>query len=334
MRLNTVRRQALRMIGRWALGMAGPVVYPARANERAPGLAIVVPYPAGSLSDAIARDWAEPVRSRLGGPVLVENIGGASGTLGARKVLEAAPDGRTLLLASPNEVILAPLVQRAVGLTAAHFRMVCPIASTDIVLVVRPGLRAATAAELLTMARTAQASRPLSYGSVGIGSLYHLLGDRLGKVGAVEMTHVPYKGGGALLQDIGRGEVDFALLPYSTILDGLARERRLSLVGAWTVGRSSLLPDLPALGESVAQLSERWTIWTGFMVSGRTGDSIVEQLHTVLSQLLAEPGLRAVLRARAIEPFERMSTGSAQQFYMREVRRLEQLVADAGVQPT
>jgi tripartite-type tricarboxylate transporter receptor subunit TctC len=135
---------------------------------------LMVPYPAGGPSDAIARIFFNPLGKELGQQVLVENLGGVSGALAAQKVLAAPNDGYYVFQGSPNEVILSPLANAAVKLKAEDFRLVHPVADAVMVFVTRKDLGVNTVDELIALARKS-ADKPLTYGSVGMGSLYHLI---------------------------------------------------------------------------------------------------------------------------------------------------------------
>ena len=135
---------------------------------------LMVPYPAGGPSDAIARIFNQPLGRDLGQQVLVENLGGVSGALAAQKVLAAPADGHYVFQGSPNEVILAPLANAAVRLKTEDFRLVHPVADAVMVFVTRKDLPVSSVDELIALARKS-GDKPLTYGSVGIGSLYHLI---------------------------------------------------------------------------------------------------------------------------------------------------------------
>ena len=164
---------------------------------------LMVPYPAGGLSDVIARTVNTTLSKNMGQPVLVENLGGASGSIGAQKVLSAPSDGQMIFQGSPNELILAPLAISAVKYKSEDFRLVQMIATAQIGFVTRKDLPVNNVDEFLDYARKeAQAGRPITYASVGPGSFYHLLGEHLSKVTNIPMTHVPYKGIAPALQDV------------------------------------------------------------------------------------------------------------------------------------
>jgi len=182
---------------------------------------LMVPYPAGGPSDAIARIFNTQLGKELGQQVLVENLGGVSGALAAQKVLAAPADGYYIFQGSPNEVILSPLANSAVKLKAEDFRLVHPVADAVMVFVTRKDLPVSSVDELIALARKS-ADKPLTYGSVGIGSLYHLILKQAQAQTRVQLNHVPYKGNAPLLQDIAGGQVDFAVLVYSAAMGALA----------------------------------------------------------------------------------------------------------------
>src|SRR5262245_231419 len=191
---------------------------------------LMVPYPAGGPSDAIARIVSTPLGKELGQQVLVENLGGVSGALAAQKVLAAPADGYYLFQGSPNEVILATLANASVKVRSEDFRLVHPVADAVMVFLTRKDLPVRNVDDLIELARKA-GDRPLTYGSVGMGSLYHLVLEDVQQRTGIKLQHVPYKGNAPLLQDIGGGQVDFAVLVYSASMGALADQGKLKVIG-------------------------------------------------------------------------------------------------------
>ena len=150
----------------------------------------MVPCPAGGPSDAITRIFFNPLGKELGQQVLVENLGGVSGALAAQKVLAAPADGYHLFQGSPNEMILSPLANAAVKLKTEDFRLVHPVADAVMVFVTRKDLPVNSVDELIALARKS-ADEPPTYGSVGIGSLYHLILENVQASTGVQLEHVP-----------------------------------------------------------------------------------------------------------------------------------------------
>ncbi len=261
---------------------------------------LMVPYPAGGPSDAIARTLFNPLGKELGQQVLVENLGGVSGALAAQKVLAAPADGYYVFQGSPNEVILSPLANAAVKLKAEDFRLVHPVSDSVMVFVTRKDLGVNSVDELIALARKS-ADRPLTYGSVGIGSLYHLILEQAQAQTGIKLAHVPYKGNAPLLQDIGGGQVDFAVLVYSAAMGALAEQGRLKVIGQLGAQRSELLKGVPAVGEGQALKNLNFKIWTGFMVPKNTPEPVVVRLHAAIGKALQDPAVRSQLAAQRDE---------------------------------
>ena len=184
---NLLNRYAAFFSGMLLTGAAFAQAYPSKP------ITLMVPYPAGGLSDVIARTVNTTLAKNFNQPVVIENLGGASGAIGAQKVLAAPSDGHMIFQGSPNELILAPLAISAVKYKSEDFRLVQMIATAQIGFVTRKDLPVGNVDEFLDYARKeALAGRPVTYASMGPGSFYHLLGEQLSKVSNIPMTHVPY----------------------------------------------------------------------------------------------------------------------------------------------
>ncbi|MFZ9432472.1 MAG: Bug family tripartite tricarboxylate transporter substrate binding protein, partial [Burkholderiaceae bacterium] len=207
--MNRITRRALSLVaGLAVVGATGLSL--AQSNKP---LNLMVPYPAGGLSDAIARIVERPLNKTLGSMVIVENLGGVGGALGAQKVLGAPADGSWIYQGSPNELILAPMALQAVKYKAEDFRFVQMIGTSPMAVLARPGLPVNNIDELVALAKKASADgKPLTYGSVGIGSFYHVVGAHFANLIGAEMMHIPYKGMAPLLQDMGGNSVDVSFL--------------------------------------------------------------------------------------------------------------------------
>jgi tripartite-type tricarboxylate transporter receptor subunit TctC len=293
---------------------------------------LMVPYPAGGPSDAIGRIFATPLGQALGQQVLVENLGGVSGALAAQKVLTAPADGQYIFQGSPNEVILSPLANAAVKLKSEDFRLVHPIADAVMVFVTRKDLGANTVDELVALARKTP-ERPLTYGSVGIGSLYHLILENVQAQTGIKLQHVPYKGNAPLLQDIAGGQVDFAVLVYSAGMGALAEQGKLKVIAQLGAQRSELLKNLPTASESTALKGFAYKIWTGLMVPKSTPEPIVTRLHEVITRTLQDPAVRSQLAAQTQVASPAMSLADAAKFYTAETARYRAIAESIKLQP-
>lgn len=293
---------------------------------------LMVPYPAGGPSDAIARIMSTPLGKELGQQVIVDNLGGVSGALAAQKVLGAPADGYYIFQGSPNEVILAPLANAAVKVKAEDFQLVHPVAEATLVFVTRADLGAKSVDELIALARKS-ADKPLTYGSVGVGSLYHFILEDVQQATGIKLQHVPYKGNAPLMQDLGGGQVDFAVLAYSAAMGALAEQGKLKVIGQLGAQRSELLKNVPSMSESQSLKNFSYKIWTGFMVPKNTPEPVVQRLHGAIGKALQEPGVRSQLAAQTQLPSPPMSLAESAKFFEAETARYRALAKKINLQP-
>jgi tripartite-type tricarboxylate transporter receptor subunit TctC len=312
--MNPTKRSTL--LGLTALGSG--LALPARASVPAyPSrpVSIVVPYPAGGLSDIIARNVNLALGKQLGQPVVVENVAGGSGSIGATRVLTATADGHQVFQGSPNELILAPLAISAIRFRSEDFRLVQMIATAQIAFLARAGLPVTSVDEFVEHARKAAAAgKPITYASVGIGSFYHLLGEHLSKITGIPMVHVPYKGGQPAEQDLLAGEVDIFLAPYGRRYDDYAKQGRLKLLAMLNRARLDNVKAYPAISESKLLREFAFNIWTGYFVKKDTPEAVVQRLHKAITDTLNDPAVRAGLDAHSLllaEPLPLDAVGKA-----------------------
>lgn len=321
-----VKRSLALVTGLLLAGSALAQAYPAKPVN------LMVPYPAGGPSDAIGRIFNQALAKDLGQSVLVENLGGASGAIAAQKVLAAPADGHYIFQGSPNEVILAPLANASVKLRAEDFRLVHPVADAVMVFLTRKDLPVNSVDDLIALARRS-ADRPLTYGSVGIGSLYHLILENVQQTTGVKLQHVPYKGNAPLLQDIGGGQLDFAVLVYSAAMGAMADQGRLKVIGQLGAQRSELLKNVPTVSEGQALKNFSYKIWTGYMVPKATPEPVVQRLHTAIAKSLKDPQVLSQLTLQTQTPSPAMSLVEAQRFYEAETARYRGLARAINLQP-
>lgn len=309
-----------------AAGTAFAQTYPAKP------VSLMVPYPAGGPSDAAARIFTVPLGKELGQQVVVENLGGVSGAMAAQKVLAAPADGYYIFQGSPNEVILSPLANAAVKLRAEDFRLVHPVTDAVMVLVARKDLPANNVDELIALARKSP-DAPLSYGSVGVGSLYHLILESVQQQAGIKLMHAPYKGNAPLLQDIGGGQVDFAVLVYSAAMGALAEQGRLKVIGQLGAQRSELLRNVPTFSEGKELKNFSYKIWSGFMVPKNTPEEVVQRLHKAIGATLKDPVVRSQLAAQTQLAAAPMSLAESAKFFEAETARYRDIAKSINLQP-
>lgn len=295
---------------------------------------LVVPYPAGGGSDGVARSYNGPLGAKLGQQVLVDNVGGVGGALGTQKVLNAPTDGHNVLFGSVNEVILAPLVNAAVKYKSEDLRLVVASGFAPLVVLTRKDLPVNSVDDLVALARKSSAEgKALSYGSVGIGSLYHLVTESLGQRIGAKLNHVPYKGGSPLIQDLAGGQVDFTIIAYQSSMDALATEGRMKILASLEPTRGGMLEQLPTVSESKELRNFAYTIWGGFFVRNGTPEDVVQKLRKAIVDTSKEPAVQAFRDSQSQMSAPDMSPQETTKFFEAETARYRALVKAIGLQP-
>jgi len=325
----------MKRFGQWlgALALLGCAATAAMAQAPYPAkvVTMMVPYPAGAASDFTARALNDLVGKELGGQVIVENLGGATGAIAANKVLAAPADGYYLFQGSPNELILSGLVNRSTRYRPEDFQWIAPVATSPLVLVVNSALPVQTLDEFVTLARSRK-DAPLSYGTPGAGTLYHLLGELFTKRTGAPVTHVPYKGGAPIIQDLIGGQIDFAFMPYQAFYADYVKQGRLRVIGSLSPGRR-LPPPFDMLQTSAQSRDMKdfdFGIWTSYMVRKGTPRPIAERLNAAIGAALKNPHARAQLESQAKTVFEPMGLEAGEKFYAAEIARYRDLVKAIG----
>lgn len=280
-----------------ALGFALPVFQDAQAFPDRP-IKLVVASPAGSPPDVMARLVSDKMASILGQPVIVENRPGAGGTIGAKSVLTADPDGYTLLLGSTSTLLIAPGVYKNVGYDAASFAPIGRIADTSEVLAVHPSVAAKSVAELVSLAK--QRPGELNYASAGNGTLPHIEGELLKASAKIEMNHVPYRGGGEALTGLLAGQVQVMFSVLTQMLPYI-QEGRLRGLAISSATRSKLAPEIPTMVESGFDQFVTTSI-NGLVAPPNTPIEIRRQLSEAVKAALASADVQRSLANIGGEP--------------------------------
>lgn len=315
------RRMALNTLA----GLAATSAWPALAQGTGDKLiTLVVPYPPGGGSDILARAIQPGLQKVLGQTVVVENLAGANGSLAARKVLAAAPDGNTLLIGSPNEVVLAPLSIPGSRYAAEDFRMLNLFYATPLALYVRNGLAASSLDSLIALARS-EGGRELSYGSTGMGSMYHLVSENLRTASGARIFHVPYKGGGPLIQDLIGEQIDMTFLPVARNLLNMVDARQMKILGVAAPQRSSMAPNVPIFDEGKLLKGFHHSLWFGTLAPAKTPDAVLRRLNQALAQVVQMPETRAATQAAGAELGPALSLADAGRYYAAENTRIRRM---------
>ena len=256
----------------------------------------VIPFTAGSTVDIVGRIVLEPLGTQLGQPIVVENRGGAGGTIGTATVAKSDPDGYTILInASAHSA--APAAYPGVTYdTANDFSAVASFGSVPNVCVISPAKNIKTLKELVAAAK----SGTFTFASAGVGSATHWAAERLRLSAGFAATHVPFRGGPEALTEVMTGRVDFMCIGVSS---GLAfiQDKKLIPLAVCTPKRSSALPDVPTTIESGYADSD-YTVWNGLLVPAKTPRDIIDRLHAEVQKALALPLVKEKFAPQGIEP--------------------------------
>jgi len=257
-------------------------------------LTIIVGYPPGGSTDLAGRLVAEGLAAQLGQAVVVENVGGAGGTIGAQRLTQAAPDGYTLLVGATNELAIARLINKNVKYTPADFTPIGIVSSQPLVLVASNKTGVKTLADFTGL--VSQHPDQYSYGSSGIGTALHLAGEMVKEQGGLAMTHVPYRGVAPLTNDLLGDNIEFGFFVLSS---GLPQIRAGKVIALGTTGaqRSPLTPEIPALSELPQFKDVNIDIWFALMAPKGLPEAIAAKLRTALHAVMAAPEFRQKMQA-------------------------------------
>ncbi|HEX7889406.1 MAG TPA: tripartite tricarboxylate transporter substrate binding protein [Ramlibacter sp.] len=267
------------------------------AYPRGP-VTLVVPFPAGGPTDAMARQLAQKLGERLGQQVVVDNKGGAGGSIAAEAVAKAPADGQTLFFGTTGTMAINPSLYAKLRYDPVKdFAPVSLMATTMNVLVVNPDVPAKNLGELMALARAKP--NTVAYGSAGNGSSNHLAGELLRASAGLQITHVPYKGSAPALVDLlgGRLTMMFDTIAQQTGNIGAGKVRALAVTGP---KRSPLLPDVPTAQEAGLKDFDV-TIWYGVLAPAGTPAPVVERLHREIAAVMSTDDMKKRMQADGAE---------------------------------
>lgn len=287
--------------GAIALLAALPVAIPGATAAEAPRYPIkpvrmIMPNAPGSGTDTLGRIVAHGLGETLGQQVIIDNRPGAGGTLGMEIGRNANPDGYTVIFASPPALTVAPFVQRRQPFDPMKdFEYITTIGVTPNVLVVSPSSGIGSVTELIDMARARKGA--INMASAGPGSQSHLAGALLLSLGRFESLHVPFKGGAAV-PSVMTGESHWSINPAPSVI-GLLKTGKVRAIGQTLPKRTPLLPDMPAIAETVPGYS--YSAWNGIIAPRATPAPILVRLREAVGTVMNRPDTRAQMAAQATE---------------------------------
>ena len=320
------RRRVLQAVAAGAATLSLPSfaqAWPARPIK------LVVPFPAGSSPDIIARLIADPLAARLGQPIVIDNRPGAGGNLGTAVVAKAEPDGYTFLFTIQGPLVTAPMLSK--GLNYDPVKDLAPVslvATSPNVLGVDPKLGASTLADFVRIAK--QRKGELNYGSVGNGSAAHLAMESFKTRAGIDLVHVPYQGFPQVVNAILAGQVQAGFM-VPGIAMGQVKAGKLKALGVTTLGRAASLPDVPTLAE-LGYAGFEAVSWQAVLAPARTPKAIIDRVSGELVRIIKSDEVRTKMLGQYFS-----AVGTAPQALatlMRTERdKWGQVIKAAGVQP-
>jgi len=320
--MESVHRLLHAAIAMFALALSAANVHAAYPEKP---IRLIVPYPPGGLTDAAARAVAKSLSERVQQPVLVENIAGGGGNIGADRAAKSAADGYTLYVGNNATVGINTLIYKSLPFDPiTDFAPIALFAESQTVLVVHPSLPVRNVSELIALAK----AKPdqLNFGSTGTGGLSHLASEMFKSMARVQMTHVPYKGTGPALNDLLGGQIQ--MMFNDTVIPHIKSEklRALAVTG---VKRWSQLPEVPTLAELGVPGYETYN-WFGLLAPKGTPEAVIARLNREMVAIMRDPAMQQWMQSRGAEAV----TSSAEEFaaYIRkDLAKWARLVKEVGI---
>ncbi len=311
-----------------AVVLAGFVAIAVAQDYPVKPVRVVVAAAPGGGTDFVARVMNVQLNERFGQPVVIDNRGGAGGTVGTDIVAKALPDGYTILMVFVNFAIQPSLYAKLPYDSARDFSPLSTLATTPLVLVVQPQFAAKSVRELIALAK-APGSR-LNYAAPGVGSLGHLAGELFKNMTGAEMVHIAYKGGGPAIAAVMAGEVQAY---FSTMPAALTQVKagRLRALGVTSLARVATEPSIPTIAESGVPGYDV-TGWFGALAPANTPRDVVTRLNRAIVAALAVPEIREHMAGEGLEP----SASTPEQFaaiIKADIAKWQRVIRAANIKP-
>jgi tripartite-type tricarboxylate transporter receptor subunit TctC len=301
---------------------AAPAAYPDKPVR------FIVPFAPGGTNDILARLVAEKLSTRLGQPLVVDYRAGANGVVGCEIIARANPDGHTLLIVAAGFAVNPSIMRTLPFDPQRDFAPIGLVAGGPYLMVISPSVPAKTVNEFVAWAK--MRANQVNYASTGTGSPPHLAAELLKIAAGIDMQHVPYKGGGAVLPDLMAGRVSMFFGSIAT-LQAQVQSGKLRAIAVTTLQRATAMPDVPTFIES-GFAGYEVNGWYGMLAPGRTPRAIITALNTALRQALEERDTRARLASHGMD----VAPGSGDEFsalIRSEIAKWAKVVRAAGIKP-
>jgi tripartite-type tricarboxylate transporter receptor subunit TctC len=299
---------------------ASAQTYPARP------IRLVVGFAPGGAADYVARAIGEPLGRALGQPIVVENRAGAGSSIAADFVAKSAPDGYTMLIASPSSISVNPALNSKLGYSLRDLAPITKVSTSPLLVAVYPGLGVNSIKELIAAAKKSPGK--LNYATSGNGSAPHLAGVLFGRLAGVDMVHVPFKGGGPSVQSVLAGDTQVTFATPPSVLP-LVQSGRLRALAVTSRQRSPLVPNVPGMEEAGLPDYEI-SFWYGFFVPAGTKPEIVKKLFDATIATLQQPEVKQALAREGTETVSSRSPADFAAFLAEDGKFWVRLVKESG----
>ncbi len=303
-----------------ACANASAQAYPAKP------IRLVVGFAPGGAADYVARAISEPLGRALGQSIVVENRAGAGSSIAADYVAKSAPDGYTMLIASPSSISVNPALNPKLGYSLRDLAPITKVSTSPLLVAVYPGLGVNSIKELIAAAKKSPGR--LNYATSGNGSAPHLAGVLFGRLAGVDMVHVPFKGGGPSVQSVLAGDTQVTFATPPSVLP-LVQSGRLRALAVTSRQRSSLVPDVPGMEEAGLPDYEM-SFWYGFFVPAGTKPEIVKKLFDATIAALQQPEVKQALARVGTETATSRSPADFAAFLADDGKFWVRLVKESG----
>lgn len=306
-----------------------PAFAAAQGNYPNKPIRVVVPFAAGSTTDIIARAITDKMGQSMGQTLVVDNRGGASGTIGQQAVATAAPDGYTVMIHSSSHTVSPSTFAKLPFDTVADFAAITPISSTPNVLVISPAKGIKSVQELVAKAKAEPGK--LNFASAGQGSATHLNAEKFKMAAHIDATNIPFKGSAEAVTEVLAGRVDYYFSPIAPVI-GQIKDGQLLALAVGSPKRASALPDVPTTAEGGVPGSE-FNFWIGMMAPAKTPREIVNRLHDEVLKALASPEVKERFTKLGADAWT-MKPEEFDAYIKTEIQANAKLVKAAGLSPS
>ncbi|NDZ14422.1 ABC transporter substrate-binding protein [Variovorax sp. WS11] len=290
---------------------------------------LVVPFPPGGPTDAMARTLAAEMKDRLGQPMIVENRAGAGGNIGAEFVARAPADGQTLLFGTSGPLAINASLYRKIGYDPVKsFAPVIQVGHLPNILVVHPSVPAKDVKELIAYAKANPGK--LSYASSGNGASSHLAGVLFNSMAGIDLQHIPYKGTGPALNDLLGGQVGMSFTDVLTALP-YVKAGKLRALGMASAARSQALPEVPTIAEQGLKGYDV-SVFFGIVAPAGTPADRVQKLNRAFAEVLASPKVKQQFAAQGLEPPPATTPEQLAKFIPAQMQMWATVVRQSGAQ--